>query len=89
MLAMPAMFAIGWSVTEAAGIDVANQFTVFGVSGLVVFGLLSGLVLMAGTRTQDPASRRHDRSRLAHGYGPGPVDVFLGLQPERLPSSDP
>jgi hypothetical protein len=50
MVAMPALFALGWVVTEAAGIDVANQFTVFGASGSVVFGLLSGLLLMAGKR---------------------------------------
>jgi hypothetical protein len=53
MVAMPAMYAIGWVVTESAGIDVANQFTVFGASGSVVFGLLSGLLMMAGKRLQD------------------------------------
>jgi hypothetical protein len=53
MLAMPAMFAIGWVTTESFGIDVANQFTVFGASGSVVFGLLSGLLMMAGKRTLD------------------------------------
>jgi hypothetical protein len=53
MFAMPAMYAIGWVVTESAGIDVANQFTVFGASGSVVFGLLSGLLMMAGKRLQD------------------------------------
>jgi hypothetical protein len=52
MFAMPALFAIGWIVTESAGIDVANQFTVFGASGSVVFGVLSGLILRAGRRTQ-------------------------------------
>lgn len=50
MVAMPALFALGWATTEAAGIDVANQFTVFGASGSVVFGLLSGVLLMAGKR---------------------------------------
>jgi hypothetical protein len=53
MVAMPAMYAIGWVVTESAGIDVDNQFTVFGASGSVVFGLLSGLLMMAGKRLQD------------------------------------
>jgi hypothetical protein len=53
MIAMPALFALGWVVTEASGIDVANQFTVFGASGSVVFGILSGLLLMAGKRTHD------------------------------------
>jgi hypothetical protein len=53
MLAMPLIFAIAWVVTEAIGIDVANQFTVFGASGSVVFGVLSGLLMMAGKRTRD------------------------------------
>jgi hypothetical protein len=53
MLAMPLLFAIAWVVTEAFGIDVANQFTVFGASGSVVFGVLSGLLMMAGKRTHD------------------------------------
>ena len=53
MLAMPLLFAIAWVVTEAIGIDVANQFTVFGASGSVVFGVLSGLLMMAGKRTRD------------------------------------
>lgn len=56
MLAMPVMFAIGWVVTESAGIDVSNQFTVFGASGSIVFGLLSGLLMMAGKRTLDRSS---------------------------------
>jgi hypothetical protein len=50
MVAMPALFALGWVVTEAWGIDVAKQFTVFGASGSVAFGILSGLLLMAGKR---------------------------------------
>ena len=53
MVAMPVMWALAWVVTEAAGIDVAKQFTVFGASGAAMFGLLSGLLLMAGRRTQD------------------------------------
>lgn len=53
MVAMPALFALGWVTTESFGIDVANQFTVFGASGSVVFGLLSGLLLVAGKRMHD------------------------------------
>jgi hypothetical protein len=56
MVAMGPLFAIGWVTTEAAGIDVAKQFTVFGASGSVVFGALSGLLLAAGKRTQDRTS---------------------------------
>jgi hypothetical protein len=57
MLAMPVLFAIAWVVTEAIGIDVANQFTVFGASGSVVFGVLSGLLMMAGKRTRDRVAK--------------------------------
>ena len=32
MIAMPAMWSLGWLVTEAGGIRVSNQFTVFGAS---------------------------------------------------------
>jgi hypothetical protein len=53
MVAMAPLFALAWVVTESAGIDVSNQFTVFGASGCIVFGLLSGLLLIAGTRLQD------------------------------------
>jgi hypothetical protein len=56
MVVMAPLFAVGWVVTEAAGIDVAKQFTVFGASGSIVFGLLSGLLLAAGRRTQDRAA---------------------------------
>jgi hypothetical protein len=54
--AMPVLWTLGWLVTDAWGIDVAKQFTVFGASGAVVFGILSGLLLMAGIRGEKPAS---------------------------------
>jgi hypothetical protein len=52
MIAMPVMWAVAWVVTEAAGIKVSNQFTVFGASGCIVFGSIAGLLMMAGKRTQ-------------------------------------
>jgi hypothetical protein len=39
------LWALGWSVTTLAGIDVAQQFTVFGVSGAVTVSALSGALL--------------------------------------------
>jgi hypothetical protein len=42
---MPVLFAITWSATQLAGIDVEKQFTVFGAAGAVTFMLLSGLLL--------------------------------------------
>jgi hypothetical protein len=56
MIAMPVLWAVAWVVTESAGINVSNQFTVFGASGAVVFGIMSGLLLMVGKRSQDDAS---------------------------------
>lgn len=43
--AMPALLAAGWSVTTLGGIDVDQQFTVFGAFGAVTFMVLSGLLL--------------------------------------------
>ncbi|SIN44317.1 hypothetical protein [Micromonospora cremea] len=43
--AMPALWAIGWTSTTLGGIDVDQQFTVFGAYGAVAFSALSGLLL--------------------------------------------
>jgi hypothetical protein len=51
--AMPALMALGWSVTTLGGIDVDKQFTVFGAYGAVVFTLLSGLLLARFMRASD------------------------------------
>jgi hypothetical protein len=56
MVAMPILWALGWIVTEAAGIMVEEQWTVFGAAGAITFGILSGLLLVAGLRRQTPAS---------------------------------
>lgn len=45
MAVMPVLLAMGWAATTVIGVDVAEQFTVFGASGAIVFTLLSGLVL--------------------------------------------
>jgi hypothetical protein len=50
-LAMPVLFALGWCASTRIGIDVDDQFTVFGASGAVVFTLLSGLLLARFTPT--------------------------------------
>jgi hypothetical protein len=52
MIAMPVMWTIGWLVTDAGGIRVSNQFTVFGAYGSIAFGIMSGLLLMAGKRSR-------------------------------------
>jgi hypothetical protein len=43
--AMPVLLALGWSASTLIGVDVDQQFTVFGASGAIVFMLLSGLLL--------------------------------------------
>jgi hypothetical protein len=42
---MPILLALGWAASTLIGVDVDNQFTVFGASGAIVFTLLSGLLL--------------------------------------------
>ena len=43
--AMPALWALGWTVTTAAGVDVERQYAVFGALGAITFMALSGLLL--------------------------------------------
>ena len=44
-VAMPALWAPGWTVTTLAGVHVDEQFTIVGVSGALTFSALSGLLL--------------------------------------------
>jgi hypothetical protein len=44
-LAMPVLFALGWSAASVTGIGVDDQFTVFGAGGALLFTLLSGLLI--------------------------------------------
>ena len=44
--AMPALWALGWTVTTLGGIDVDRQFTNFGAYGALTFSALSGLLLL-------------------------------------------
>jgi hypothetical protein len=43
--AVPLLWALGWTVTTAGGIDVDRQFAVFGAYGAITFMALSGVVL--------------------------------------------
>jgi DMSO/TMAO reductase YedYZ heme-binding membrane subunit len=51
---MPVLFGLGWCPSTGIGVDVADQFTVFGGAGAALFMLLSCLVLarFAPTRRQ-------------------------------------
>jgi hypothetical protein len=53
-LAMPALFALGWCASTAIGVNVDDQYTVFGAAGAILFMLLSGLLLarFSSARTQ-------------------------------------
>ena len=44
-VAMPLLWALGWTVTTAAGIDVERQYAVFGSLGAITFMALSGVLL--------------------------------------------
>jgi hypothetical protein len=45
-VAMPPLWALGWTVTTVAGVAVEEQFTVFGAFGAVTFSALSGVLLL-------------------------------------------
>ena len=44
-VAMPVLWALGWTATTVGGINVEEQFTVFGLYGALTFSALSGLLL--------------------------------------------
>jgi hypothetical protein len=44
-VAMPTLWALGWTVTTLGGIHVEEQFTTFGAYGSLTFAALSGLLL--------------------------------------------
>ena len=50
-VAMPVLFW-GWCPSTGIGVDVADQFTVFGAGGAVLFVLLSGLLLARFARAR-------------------------------------
>jgi hypothetical protein len=53
--AVPLLWALGWTVTTAGGIDVDRQFAVFGAYGAITFMALSG-VLLDRLRASTPAA---------------------------------
>ena len=56
--AVPLLWALGWTVTTAGGIDVDRQFAVFGAYGAITFMALSGVLLdrlRAATSPPTPA----------------------------------
>ena len=53
--ALPALWALGWTVTTLGGISVEQQFTVFGAYGAITFSALSGLLLQVLLPSPTPA----------------------------------
>jgi hypothetical protein len=64
--ALPALWALGWTVTTLIGYEVDKQVTVFGASGAVVFAALSGALLHA-VLPADPATTRQHLPRARMG----------------------
>jgi hypothetical protein len=44
-VAVPLLWALGWTVTTATGVDVERQYANFGALGAITFTALSGIVL--------------------------------------------
>jgi hypothetical protein len=44
--AVPALWTLGWTATTLGGIDVDEQFTIYGAYGAITFSALSGLLLL-------------------------------------------
>jgi hypothetical protein len=55
--AIPLLWTLGWTATTLGGIDVNQQFTVFGAYGAITFSALSGALLHLLLPV--PAGRRH------------------------------
>jgi hypothetical protein len=60
--AVPLLWALGWTVTTAGGINVDQQFAVFGAYGAITFMALSG-ILLDRLRAATPAASTLDPAR--------------------------
>jgi hypothetical protein len=66
--AMPLLWALGWTVTTAGGIDVDRQFAVFGAYGAITFMALSGVLLdrLRATTPVAPAPQPDPSAAIVH-----------------------
>jgi hypothetical protein len=62
--AIPALWALGWTVTTLSGIDVERQFSIFGASGAITFSALSGLLLHQLLPERAAAGARHAQTQI-------------------------
>jgi hypothetical protein len=65
--ALPALWALGWTVTTLGGIAVDEQFTVFGAYGAITFSALSGLLLALLLPARRAADSAGDPTPIAAG----------------------
>lgn len=49
----PLLWALGWTVTTAIGVDVESHYTIFGSAGAITFAALSGVVLFRLLRVEE------------------------------------
>jgi hypothetical protein len=61
--ATPLLWALGWTVTTAGGIDVDRQFAVFGAYGAITFMALAGVLLDRLRAATNPAVPPLDSAR--------------------------
>ena len=84
--ALAAIWALGWAVTTAVGVQVDEQFTVFGSSGALVVTALTA-VLPSSSSTASNGAPRHDPARrLRHRPG-RPPRRRAARRPRRTTSS--
>jgi drug/metabolite transporter (DMT)-like permease len=62
--AVPALWALGWSVTTLGQIHVEEQFTIFGAYGALTFSALSGLLLHYLLPYRAGANQAPEQSRI-------------------------
>jgi len=58
-LAMPPLWALGWAVTTAVGVDVERQYVVFGAAGAITVMALSGLLFERLRSAEHRLARPH------------------------------
>ena len=62
--AVPALWALGWTVTTLGQIHVEEQFTIFGAYGALTFSALSGLLLHAMLPSRANANQAPEQARI-------------------------
>jgi hypothetical protein len=69
---VPALWALGWTVTTLGQIHVEEQFTIFGAYGALTFSALSGLLLHFILPYRASGSRAPEQAPIEATAGPPP-----------------